>query len=91
MMMMMMMLTWRGPDAQVTAEVVLQRGQHGSHLLLHLIQADDVLHQGGVDAHFTRLALRFRFREGWVEKAGDERWGGKRRESLKLHIFLLEK
>lgn len=61
------MLTWRGPDAQVTAEVILQRGQHGSHVFLQLIQADDVLHQGGIDAHFSHLALRFCFREGGVE------------------------
>lgn len=67
-------LTWRGSDAQVAAEVILQCGQHGAHVLLQLVQADDVLHQGGVDAHLSHLALGFHFREG--ERSGQEKRQG---------------
>lgn len=65
-------LTWWGSNPKVAAEVFLQHDQHSGHVLLHLVQADDVLHQGGVDAHFCRLVLRFCFTERWCGGGGEE-------------------
>lgn len=50
-------LTWRGPEAQAACEVILESGENGRHVRLHLVQVHDVLHQGRVDADPGRLAL----------------------------------
>lgn len=50
-------LTWRGPEAQAACEVVLECGEDGRHVRLHLLQVHDVLHQSRVEADLGRLAL----------------------------------